>query len=114
MSERSKTSRKQAPARTVEGREQQMVALAMDLAERKLRDGTASNQLICHFLKYGTVQAELEKEKIKADVELQKAKVESIKSERVREELYAEAISALKGYQGNMFNNNVEDDDDIY
>lgn len=103
----TKTGRRQAPARSIEGREQQMIALAMDLAEKKLRDGTASNQLICHFLKHATIEAELEKEKIKADVELQKAKVKSINSQKSMEETYTKAIEALKGYQG-------EPEDDEY
>lgn len=104
----SKTGRQQAPARSIEGREQQMIALAMDLAEKKLRDGTASNQLICHFLKHATVQAELEREKIKADVELQKTKVKSIESQKNTEEMYEKAINALKKYQG------IQQEDDYY
>lgn len=104
----SKTGRQQAPARSIEGREQQMIALAMDLAEKKLRDGTASNQLICHFLKHATVQAELEREKIKADVELQKTKVKSIESQKNTEEMYEKAINALKKYQG------IQEEDDYY
>lgn len=95
-----KTGRRQAPARSIEGRENQMIALAMDLAEKKLRDGTASNQLICHFLKHATVEAELEKEKIKADVELQKAKVESMEAAKLTEIKYEQVIDALKRYQG--------------
>lgn len=96
----SKSGRKQAPARSVEGREQQMMALAMDLAEKKLRDGTASNQLICHFLKQATVMTELEKEKIAAEVELRKAQVKSINEQKSMEEAYNKAIEALKSYQG--------------
>lgn len=112
MAKETKTTRKQAPAKTVEGREQQMVALAMDLAEKKLRDGTASNQLICHFLKYGSVQNQMERENIKADVELKKAKVESIHAQKATEEMFTEAIAALKGYQGNIFNS--DDDEEYY
>lgn len=96
----ARTGRRQAPARTVEGREQQMMALAMDLAEQKLRDGSASNQLICHFLKQATVMAEIEKEKALADTELQKAKVKSINDAKSMEETYNRAIEALKSYQG--------------
>lgn len=95
-----KSERKQAPARTVEGREQQMMALAMDLAEKKLLDGTASNQLICHFLKQATVMAELEKEKISAEVELRKAQVKSLNDQKSMEETYNNAIAAMKTYQG--------------
>lgn len=108
MAKESKSTRKAVPAKSVEGREQQMAALAMDLAEKKLRDGTASNQLICHFLKYASPQYNLERESIKADVELKKAKVESIHAQRATDEMFAEAIDALKGYQGRMF----KDEDD--
>lgn len=111
MAKETKTTRKQVPAKSVEGREQQMVALAMDLAEKKLRDGTASNQLICHFLKYGSPQHELERESIKADVALKKAKVESIHAQRATEEMFAEAIEALKGYQGRMFREEEDEED---
>lgn len=103
-----KTGRQKAPARSIEGRENQMIALAMDLAEKKLRDGTASNQLICHFLKYASVQAELDREKTRADVELQKAKANNLKSQENSETKYAEVIDALKKYQG------VDDEDDYY
>lgn len=112
MAKESKSTRKAAPAKSIEGREQQMIALAMDLAEKKLRDGTASNMLICHFLRYGSTQNKLEQEDKKADVELKKAKVESIHAQRATEEMFAEAISALKGYQGNMFNGEDDYDDD--
>lgn len=104
----TKTGRQQAPAKTVEGREQQMMALAMDLAEKKLRDGTASNMLICHFLKLATVQAELDKENTRADVELKKAKVKSIEDAKSMEETYSKAIEALKSYQG------IQKEDDYY
>lgn len=95
-----KTGRQQAPARTVEGREQQMMALAMDLAEKKLRDGTASNMLICHFLKLATVQAELDKEKTRVDVDWRKAQIKAIEEQKNLEETYNKAIEALKTYQG--------------
>lgn len=111
MAKETKSTRKQAPARSIEGREQQMVALAMDLAEKKLRDGTASNQLICHFLKYGSAQNQLERENIRADVDLKKAKVESIHAEKATAEMFTEAIQALKGYQGKIFNGDDEDDE---
>lgn len=104
----TKTGRQKAPARSIEGREQQMIALAMDLAEKKLRDGTASNQLIVHFLRHATVEAELEREKIRADVTLQKTKVNSINSEKEREIDYAKVLDALKQYQG------IDEEEDYY
>lgn len=95
-----KTTRKQAPAKSKEARQQQLENLAMNLAEEKLRDGTASSQIICHFLSLTTAKSELEQEKLKADTQLQKAKVEALDSQRKSEELYAKAIAAMKRYQG--------------
>lgn len=110
IKEKKKTNRKQAPAKSSEAREQQLENLAMNLAEQKLRDGTASSQIICHFLNQATIKAELEREKIRADVELQKAKVSSIEAQKSMEEKYEKAILAMQRYQGNS----VHDYDDEY
>lgn len=95
-----KKSRKSIPAKTEEGREQQLTNLAMNLAEKKLRDGTASSQIICHFLDLATEKARLEREKIQADVTLREAQVASLESQKTSEELYAKVITALKRYKG--------------
>ena len=95
-----KTTRKQVPARSEEARQQQLENLAMNLAEKKLRDGTASSQLICHFLNLTTQKAKLEQEKLKADTQLQMKKVETLDSQARTEELYVSAINAMKKYQG--------------
>ena len=89
------------PALSPEARENQMIALAVDLAEQQLRDGTASSQVITHFLKLGTSRAELEKEKLKIDNELTKAKIENIKSMERTEKLMEDAIRAMRNYSGN-------------
>lgn len=103
-----KITRKQAPARSKEAREQQLENLAMNLAEEKLRNGTASSQIICHFLNLATSKSELEREKLKADTKLQMKKVEALDSQKRTEELYAKAIIAMKRYQG--INEDVNDD----
>ncbi len=95
-----KSTRKQAPAKSKEARQQQLENLAMNLAEKKLRDGSASSQIICHFLSLTTAKAELEQEKIKADVKLQEAKVAALETQKTSEELYRNAIKAMKKYQG--------------
>lgn len=89
-----------APATTLEGREQQLVGLAVDLAEQQLRDGTASSQVITHFLKLGTTNAQLEHEKLVHENELLRAKTEAIQSEKRMEEVYEKAIAAMKSYSG--------------
>ena len=97
---KKKTTNKPLPAKTTEAREQRMINLSMNLAEKKLMDGTASSQLICHFLNLATKKAEYEQEKLKADTKLQMAKVQAIESQKEIEELYANAISAMRVYQG--------------
>jgi len=88
------------PALSPEARENQMISLAVDLAEQQLRDGTASSQVITHFLKLGTSRAELEKEKLRRETELLKVKAESVESQKRMEELYSKAISAMRNYAG--------------
>lgn len=89
-----------APAESPEARENQLIALAEDLAEKQIRRGTASAQVITHFLKLGTVKASLENEKIKRENELLKAKVDTLQSQQRSEALYEEAIAAMKKYSG--------------
>lgn len=99
-----------APAITPEARENQLVSLAMDLAEQHLRDGTASAQEITHFLKLATQKEKLEKEILVKNSILLDAKTESIKSAKKNEEIYKEAIEAMKTYSGYSSNSG----DDLY
>lgn len=85
---------------TPEARENQMISLAMDLAEQQLRDGTASSQLITEFVKRGSTKARLEKEILAEQRELMAAKTENLKSAQRIEELYTEAINAMRNYNG--------------
>lgn len=91
---------KQLPALDPESRENQLISLAVNLAEEKLRDGTASNQLIVHYLKLGSTKERLEKEKLEKENELLKAKTEALESAKKSEELYAEVIKAITRYNG--------------
>lgn len=93
-------SKKIRPALTPEARENQLISLAVDLAEQQLRDGTASSQVITHYLKLGTTRERLEKELLEREVELKKAKTESIQSAERIEKLYSEAITAMRNYGG--------------
>lgn len=89
------------PALTPEARENQLISLAMDRAEEQLRDGTASSQLITHFLKLGTTKAELEKEKLAQENKLLEAKTENLQSIKHIEDVYENAIKAMQRYSGN-------------
>lgn len=98
---RSKSSTKRIrPALTPEARENQMVSLAVDLAEKQLIEGTASSQVITHYLKLGTMKHKAEMEKLERENELLKAKTESLQSAKRVEELYEDALKAMKSYSG--------------
>lgn len=88
------------PAESQEARENQLISLATDIAEKQLLKGTASSQVITHFLKLGTVKSSLENEKIKRENELLKAKVDALQSQQRSEELYKEALEAMRSYAG--------------
>lgn len=92
---------KSRPGLTPESRENQLISLAIDLAERQLREGTASSQVISHFLKLGSTNNMLEKTILEKQTALLTAKTESIKSGKVIEELYANALAAMRKYSGN-------------
>ncbi len=97
---KSKAQTKIRPALTPEARENQMISLAMDLAEQQLRDGTASSQLITEFVKRGSSKYRLENEKLKEENEKLRAQTEMMQSAKRVEELYADAITAMRKYSG--------------
>lgn len=105
----SEPKKKLRPALTPEARENQLISLAMDRAEQQLMDGTASSQVITHFLKLGTAKYQYETEKLKHDTDLVKAKTESISRAENMEELYSKAIQAMQIYKGIT----PEDDENI-
>lgn len=104
----SGSSRRMRPALTPEARENQLVSLAVDLAEEQLRNGTASSQVITHYLKLGSSREKLEKEKIALENELVKAKTEAVASAKDVKEMYEKAMASFRRYSGQ------EDDEDEY
>lgn len=97
----STSSRRGRPALDPEAREDQLIALAYNLVEERIRNGTATSQETTHFLKMGSSKSRLENEKLKKENELLKAKTEAIQSGAHIEELYENAINAMKLYGGN-------------
>ena len=88
------------PALTPECRENQLISLAMDLVEERIRNGTASSQETTYFLKLGSIRNQLEKEKLQKEIELLEAKKKDLESAESREKIYLDAISAFKRYSG--------------
>jgi hypothetical protein len=88
------------PPITSEGRDNEMINLAYDLVEQRLRNGTASSQETTHFLKLATEKAQLELEMAKEQKKLIQAKTEALQSAKEIEALYSEAIAAMQAYRG--------------
>lgn len=103
------SGRKIRPALSPEARENQMISLAVDLAEKQLIEGTASSQVITHFLKLGSTKAQIEKELLSKQVDLAEAKAESIKSQKDMEKVYLDAMAAMREYRGES---EADDDED--
>lgn len=108
----SSSVRDMRPALTPEAEENRLISLATDLAAQQLMDGTASSQVITHFLKVGSTRERLEMERLTQENELLKAKTESLQSAKKVEELYAEAMSAFRHYSGNDVDDVFDDGDD--
>lgn len=88
------------PATTPEARENQLIAAAVDLAAKQLADGSASAQVITHYLKLGSSREQLEQEKMRQEVDLARAKIEAMASAKRVEEMYGEALNAMRAYGG--------------
>ena len=96
----TETNKRIRPALTPEARENQLISLAVDLAEKQLIEGTASSQVISHYLKLGSTKERLEKEKLEEENKLLRARTEALQSAKRIEELYSNAISAMRKYSG--------------
>lgn len=104
----SEPVKKIRPALTPEARENQMISLAVDLAEKQLQEGTASSQVITHYLKLGSMRERLEREKLAEENKLLRARTKAIEEGADMKELYENAIKAMQRYSGHG------DDDEEY
>lgn len=107
------TKRSMRPAITIDERENQMIKLAVDLAEKQLLEGTASSQVITHYLKLGTTREKLERELLKTQKELLDAKKEALRAEKQMGEMYQKALAAMKKYQGGDTEDESNEDQDL-
>lgn len=100
--------KKKSIARTPEQRENELIGLAVDLAEKKLKDGTASSQIITTLLNLASTKARLEIEKLRSDLKVADAKIEAMDTQKDVKELYEKALVAMKKYSG------ANDEDEEY
>lgn len=112
MTKNNKNSRR-APAKTPRERELQLVDAAVDLAEEQLLNGTASAQVLTHYLKLGSSREALEQERLRHENELLQTKRELMQSQQRIEDLYADAIEAMRSYSGNG-GSDIESVDEVY
>lgn len=101
------------PATTPEARENQMISLAIDVAEQQLRDGTASSGVIVHFLKLGSTKERLEKDILSKQKDLIDAKTKAIKATEDNGEKYTNAIKAMQIYSGHFNETEYDENEDI-
>lgn len=104
----AQAKKRRAPALTPEARENQLIAEAIDLAERQILEGKASSAVICHYLKLGSTKAKLENEKLQEENKLLRAKTEALESQKNVEKLYKDAIEAMTEYRG------IDDEQDLH
>lgn len=103
------------PATTLEGREDQLIAAAMDLVEQRIHAGTASAQETVHFLRLGSVRNQLEQDKIRQENIVLQTRVKEMESRKSSEELYSKALAAMRGYSGlDPIDPDEHDDPDMY
>jgi len=102
-------SRRRPPATTPEARENQLIALAYDEAERQILSGKATSQLLTHFLKRGTAKDKLEEERLRQETLLTQKKIETMQSQKDTEKLLSEALNAFRSYAGAEEENYYED-----
>lgn len=93
-------AKKRRPALTPDAREKQMISLAVDLAEKQLQEGTASSQVITHYLKLGSMREKLERERLEEENKLLRAKTKAVESAEEVKALYEEALKAMRNYSG--------------
>lgn len=96
----AKSGKKMPLGATPEESEKRCIALSMALAEKQLQEGTASSQVITHYLKLGSPRAQAEAEKMRLENELLKAKTEALQAEKRSALMFEEAIAAMKHYKG--------------
>lgn len=96
----SDSQTKRRPGLTPESRENQMISLAIDLAEKQLQEGTASSQVITHYLKLGSTREKLERERLEEENKLLRAKTKALEDQKELKQIYSDALKAMQNYSG--------------
>lgn len=100
MAKATSPRKRRPPAISPEAREKQMISLAVDLAEKRLQDGTAATPIVVHYLKLATIEKQLEMEKLRNENQLLQAKTDAINTSKQNAAMYEEAMEAFRSYRG--------------
>ena len=92
------------PPKTAQAREDQLIAIAYDRVEDRIRNNQATGPELVHFLKLGSSKGKLEKDILEQEKELVSAKTQSLRSQQTTEELYTKVLEAMKSYSGSDLN----------
>lgn len=103
--------RKRTPVRTPEAEENILINLAVQEIKKRLENGTASSQILTTILKFGTTKAQLELEKLRSDIALQRAKEQEIEDKASNSDLYTQALIAFRNYKGDLLDEDDYEDD---
>lgn len=107
-------SRRAPSQKDTQAREQQLINMAMNLAQEQLLNGTATSQVITHFLKLGSESEVLQRQKVRHEIELLEAKVKQIESQAKMDELYSQALIAIRTYSGQDAGKSFMEDEEFY
>lgn len=108
----SEAPKKRKKALTPEARENQIIALVIDVEEERIRNGQATAQELIHWMKLASAKARLEQKKLENENLLIQAKVDAIKAQQNTEELYKKALAAMRSYQGEPEEEDYDDYDE--
>lgn len=103
---------KRPPAMTPEAKEEWMINLAIAQAEKQLAEGNAPAQVVTFYLKLGSTKERIEKEILAKQKDLIEAKTDVLKSTKRMEELYADALQAMRRYSGVQESEEDPEEDD--
>lgn len=85
-----------------ETKKKQLVVSALEEVSKRIENGTVSSQLLTEVLRWGTENNKLEAIKKQLEIELMRAKTDSIKNSSQSAEDYQKVIEMMKVYRGEL------------
>lgn len=90
---------KTTPPLSDKDHEAKLISLTLQMAEQQLIDGTASSQVMTHFLRLGSIRSKVELEKLRLENNLLTEKIQSEKMGQQLKEMFQDVMESLRDYQ---------------